>query len=89
MPKPSEAIMAWVEGLAPSDELAVRMALNLTNPWCSDDNGWQHRIGELRAKLIKSDDDEKRYRERAAEMARDMNSAIQSMMAQPPDSLDR
>ena len=87
--KPSEAIMAWIGGLAPADELAVRMALCKTNPWCEQDDGWQQRIAALAAKLIKSDADRERYEGRAATMAQDMDGALRSMMETPPDVLDR
>jgi hypothetical protein len=83
--KPSEAIMAWIGGLAPADELAVRMALCKTNPWCQADDGWQRRIAALRAELVKSDAGEESYERRAAEIARDMDRALRSMMATPPD----
>lgn len=87
--KPSETIMAWIGNLTPADELAVRMALCKTNPWCQQDPGWQQRIAELRKKLIRSDSGDERYERRAEEMARDMNRALRSMMDTPPDTVDR
>ena len=87
--KPSEAIMAWIGGLAPADELAVRMALCKTNPWCELDTGWQQRIAALAATLIKSDAERERYEGRATMMAQDMDRALRSMMETPPDMLGR
>jgi hypothetical protein len=89
MPKPGEEIMAWIGGLAPADELAVRMALVLANPWCGKDERWQLRIGELQAELIKSPAEGKRYERRAAEIARDMDGAVRSMKADTPDPIQR
>ncbi|HVA12421.1 MAG TPA: hypothetical protein VNF99_04155 [Stellaceae bacterium] len=89
MPKPAEEIVAWIAGLSPTDELPVRMALCLTNPWCHEDKAWQLRIEALRMELLKSTADEERCAQRAAAIARDMDSALRSMMAEPPDSIDR
>jgi hypothetical protein len=82
LPKPTEEIMAWVATLSPTDELAVRLAFCLNNPWCRDDKPWQIRIAELESQLIKSDDDRRRYEERAAQMAHDIEGAVQEMKAQ-------
>lgn len=82
MPKPTEQILAWIGTLAPAEELAVRMALARTNPWCQEDKPWQLRIAELQAQFIKTDDDRRRYEERAAKMARDFDGAVQEMKAQ-------
>jgi hypothetical protein len=86
--KPSEAIMSWIGGLAPTDELAVRMALCKTNGWCTQDEGWQRRIATLKAKLINSEAGEELYERRATEMAHDMDRALRSMM-DTPDLLNR
>lgn len=82
MPKPSEEIIAWIATLTPANELAVRMAMCLNNPWCQDDKPWQLRIAELQAKFFKSSADRERYESRAAEMARDMDAAVREMKAQ-------
>ncbi len=82
MQKPTEQIMAWIATLSPADELAVRMALSLSNPWCGEDRPWQLRIAELEARFIKSAADRRRYDERAAKIARDMEGAVQEMKAQ-------
>jgi hypothetical protein len=82
VPKPTEEIMAWIATLAPADELAVRLAFCLNNPWCREDKPWQLRITELEGKFIKSDEDRRRYEERAAKMARDMEGAVKEMKAQ-------
>lgn len=82
MPKPTEDITAWIATLSPADELAVRMALSLCNPWCRDDKPWQLRIADLEAQFIKSDEDRRRYQERAAKMARDMEGAVEEIKAQ-------
>lgn len=82
MPKPSEEITAWIATLTPANELAVRMALCLTNPWCQDDKLWQLRIAELQARFFKSRGDRERYEKRAAEMARDMNAAVREIKEQ-------
>lgn len=74
--------MAWIATLSPAEELAVRMAMCLCNPWCREDKPWQLRIAELGAQFIKSDEDRQRYEERAAKMARDMDSAVQEIKAQ-------
>jgi hypothetical protein len=87
--KPSEAIVAWIAGLTPADELAVRMALCKTNPWCEQDKGWRQHIDALAAQLIKSDADRERYEARAATMAQDMAGALRSMMENSPDVLNR
>jgi hypothetical protein len=87
MPQPSGAIMVWIATLSPADELAVRMAMSLSNPWCAADSAWQHRIAELQAKLVKSTDDRRHYERRAAAMARDMEAAareIKEQNAEPP-----
>lgn len=81
MPKPTEEIMAWIGGLAPADELAVRMAISINNPWCQEDKSWQLRIVELTAQCIRSPADRARYEQRAAEIARDMDGALRSMKA--------
>ena len=77
--------MAWIATLTPPDELAVRMALCERNPWCREDRSWQLRMTELRAELIKSDDDRRHYEERATKMAHDMKGAVQEMMDQAAD----
>jgi hypothetical protein len=82
VPKPTEEIMAWITRLSPPDELAVRMAFCLNNPWCREDKPWQLRMAELTEKFIKSDEDRRRYEERAAKMARDIEGAVQDMKAQ-------
>jgi hypothetical protein len=82
MPKPSEEILAWIATLTPANELAVRMAICLNNPWCQDDEPWQSRIAELQAKFFKSSGDRDRYERRAAEMARDMDAAVREMKEQ-------
>ena len=82
MPKPTEEILAWIATLTPADELAVRLAFCLNNPWCREDKPWQLRIAELEAQFIKSDADRRHYEERAAKMARDIESAVQEMKAQ-------
>lgn len=82
MPKPTEEIMAWIGTLAPTDELTVRLAFCLNNPWCQEDKPWQLRIAELKAKFIKTDEDRRLYEERAAKMARDMEGAVKEMQAQ-------
>ena len=74
--------MAWITTLSPPDELAVRMAFCLNNPWCREDKPWQLRMAELAEKFIKSDEDRRRYEERAAKMARDMEGAVKEMKAQ-------
>jgi hypothetical protein len=74
--------MAWIATLSPAEELAVRMALCLNNPWCQEDKPWQLRIAELEAEFIKSDEDRRRYHERAAKMARDIEGAVEEMKAQ-------
>lgn len=74
--------MAWIATLSPAEELAVRMAFQLSDPWCRDDRPWQLRIAELEAQFIKSDEDRRHYEARAAKMARDMNGAIEEMKAQ-------
>ena len=74
--------MAWIATLAPAEELAVRMAFSRINPWCGEDKPWQLRIAELRAQFIKSDEDRRRYDERAAKMARDFEGAVQDLKAQ-------
>lgn len=74
--------MAWIATLSPVDELAVRMAYSLRNPWCQQDTPWQLRIAELEAQFIKSVDDRRRYQERAAKMARDFESAVEELKAQ-------
>lgn len=79
--KPTETIMAWIGGLAPPDELAVRMALCESNPWCAQDNAWQSRIAELQGTLIKSPAEREKFERRAAEIARDMDGAVRSMKA--------
>lgn len=79
MPKPAEEIMAWIATLAPADELAVRLAICLNNPWCREDKPWQLRIAELEARFIRSPADRARYDARAAEMARDMDGAMRIM----------
>jgi hypothetical protein len=85
VPKPSEQITAWIATLSPPDELAVRLAFTECNPWCRDDEPWRHRVTELQAALIKSDDDRRRYEARAAEMARDMERVVDEMKAQAAD----
>jgi hypothetical protein len=82
LPKPSEKIMAWVATLSPGDELTVRMAYSLSNPWCQQDTPWQLRIAALEAQFIKTDDDRRCYRERAAKMARDFESAVEELKVQ-------
>ena len=82
MQKPTEQIMAWIATLSPADELAVRMALRLSNPWCREDRAWQLRIAALEAQFIRCDADRRRYDERAAKIARDMEGAVQEMKAQ-------
>jgi hypothetical protein len=79
VPKPTEQIMAWIGTLTPPDELAVRMALSETNPWCREDKPWQIRVTELQSELIKSNEDRRRYEEQAAKIARDMEGAVQEM----------
>ena len=74
--------MAWIATLSPADELAVRMAYSLSNPWCQEDSPWQLRIAELEARFIRSADDRRRYEERAAKMARDFESAVEELKAQ-------
>ncbi|HWE71808.1 MAG TPA: hypothetical protein VG328_01500 [Stellaceae bacterium] len=85
MPKPTEQIMAWIATLSPPDELAVRMALSESNPWCHEDKPWQRRIAKLQAELVTSEDDRRRYEERAAKIARDMEGAIRDLKAQATD----
>jgi len=82
LPKPTEQIMAWIATLSPADELAVRLAFCLRDPWCREDKPWQLRIAELEAQFIKSDEDRRRYGERAAKMARDIEGAVQEVKAQ-------
>lgn len=82
MPKPSEEIVAWIATLTPANELAVRMAICMNNPWCLEYKGWQLRIAELQAKFVKSPADRQRYVARAADMARDMEAAVREMKAQ-------
>lgn len=82
MPKPTEEILAWIATLSPPNELAVRMALCLNNPWCRANKPWQLRIAKLAATFIKSNEDRRRYEARAAKMARDIESAVQEMKAQ-------
>jgi len=82
MPKPTEEILAWIATLAPAEELAVRLAYRLNNPWCREDKAWQLRIAELETRFIKSDDDRRRYDERAAKIARDLDSALEEIKAQ-------
>lgn len=74
--------MAWIATLSPAEELAVRMALRLDNPWCQEDKPWQLRIAELESQFIKSDEDRRRYEERAAKIARDIKGAVEEMKAQ-------
>ena len=74
--------MAWIATLSPAEELAVRMALCLSNRWCREDKPWQLRISELEAQFIKSDEDRRRYEERAAKMAHDIEGAVEEMKAQ-------
>ncbi|HEY3916615.1 MAG TPA: hypothetical protein VGL83_02420 [Stellaceae bacterium] len=74
--------MAWIATLAPPEELAVRMAICLNNPWCRDDNGWQLRIAELEARLVKSAADRQRFAGRAQQIARDMDAAVREMKTQ-------
>lgn len=82
MPKPSEKITAWIGTLSPADELAVRMAFSLSNPWCREDKPWQLRVAELAAQFIKSDEDRRQYETRAAKIARDMEGAVEELKAQ-------
>jgi hypothetical protein len=82
LPKPTEEILAWIATLSPPDELAVRMALCLNNPWCRADKPWQLRIAKLAATFIKSEEDRRRYEARAAKMARDFESAVEDIKAQ-------
>jgi hypothetical protein len=82
VPKPTEQIMAWIATLGPPDELAVRMALSESNSWCREDKPWQIRLTQLQSDLIKSDEDRRRYEERAAKIARDMEGAVQEMKDQ-------
>lgn len=74
--------MAWIATLSPAEELAVRMAFSLRDPWCRDDEPWQLRIAELKAQCIKSDEDRRRHEERAAKMAHDIDGAVQDLKAQ-------
>ena len=74
--------MAWIATLSPAEELTVRMAFCLSNPWCRDDKPWQLRIAELEAQFIKSSEDRQRYEERAAKMAHDLEDAVREMRAQ-------
>ena len=74
--------MAWIATLSPADELAVRMALSLSNPWCREGKPWQLRIAAFESRFMKSDADRRRYEERAAKIARDMEGAVQEMKAQ-------
>lgn len=74
--------MAWIATLSPAEELAVRMAFSLNNPWCREDKPWQLRIAELEAQFIKSDEDRRHYDERAAKMARDIEGAVEELRAQ-------
>lgn len=74
--------MAWIATLSPAEELAVRMAFALSNPWCREDKPWQLRVAGLKSIFIKSDEDRQRYEERAAKMARDIESAVEEMKAQ-------
>lgn len=80
--------MAWIGTLSPANELAVRMALCQTNPWCREDKAWQLRIGALETEFIHSSADRARFAERAATMARDMDAAVREMkeqaLAPPP-----
>jgi hypothetical protein len=82
VPKPAEEIMAWIATLTPANELAVRMALCLNNPWCQEDQGWQTHIRDLQAKLCRSPADRERYESHAAEMARDMDAAVREIQSQ-------
>jgi hypothetical protein len=82
LPKPTEEIMAWIATLSPAEELAVRMAFCLSNPWCREDKPWKLRIAELEEKFIRSDEDRRRYADRAATMARDIENAVDEMKAQ-------
>lgn len=74
--------MAWIATLSPPDELAARMAFGLNNSWCREDKPWQLRIAALQSDLVKSDEDRRHYEERAAQMARDMEGAVQEMKDQ-------
>ena len=74
--------MAWIATLSPANELAVRMALCHTNPWCRDDNIWQRRIAALEADLVHSPADRDRFIERAGAIARDMDAAVREMKEQ-------
>jgi hypothetical protein len=82
LPKPTEEILAWIATLSPPDELAVRMAFCLNNPWCLEDKPWQLRIAKLEAQFIQSGEDRRHYGERAAKIARDIEGAVQEMRAQ-------
>jgi hypothetical protein len=82
LPKPTEEIVAWIATLSPPDELAVRMAFCLNNPWCREDKPWQLRIAELETQVIKSDEDRRHYEERATKIAHDIEGAVQEMKAQ-------
>jgi hypothetical protein len=82
MPKPPEAITVWISSLTPADELAVRMAFCINNPWCREDNPWQLRIEELTAQLIKTNEARRYYEDHAAKMARDIEGAVKDMQAQ-------
>jgi hypothetical protein len=89
MPKPTESVLVWINGLAPADELTVRIAMVMTNEWCVEDPAWHVRIAQLRSTLVKSDGDGSWFEDKAREMARDMEQALRSIAAQPPDTVDR
>jgi len=74
--------MAWIATLSPAEELAVRMAFSLRDPWCRDDKPWQLRIAQLKSQSIESDGDRRSYEERAAKMAHDIDGAVQDPKAE-------
>jgi hypothetical protein len=82
MPKPTEAIMTWIATLTPADELAVRMAFSINNPWCREDKPWQLRVAELDGQLIKTEEARRHYGDSAAKIAHDIDGAVEDMKAQ-------
>jgi hypothetical protein len=89
MSKPTETIVAWINGLTAADEFTVRMAMVITNEWREQDPAWRLRIEQLRATLINAGSDESRFDDRARTMAKEMDSALRSIEAQPVDTVDR
>ena len=65
-----------------ADELAVRMAFCINNPWCQEDKPWQLRVDELKAQLIKTDEARRYFDDKAAKMAHDIDGAVKEMQTQ-------